>query len=940
MKSIAWRACVAAAALFLSLTPGLAAAGLGWRAQSGDDLRRASPAFDGSAWLAVSLPATWVDLGYRGLDGTVWFRRDAPLDAADSLAASQGRLALLVGSSAWGGYQVYAGGRLIGSSGSWPGRLTFPHAEVFPIPRGAVGKGDRLVLALRVRRIAWIADRSPDAGPVGEVLEFGDQTALRDRAAVAWDRDLGAELPLLVLALLFLAAAPYHLMIFWQRREQTGHLWFGLLSFCFSINTLASTYWIYEWTPRYDVAVRISDLTGHVAAALGLQFLWVFFVLPVSRWLRAYQLSHLALALFIGLCPDVRLVVASQTARGLWLVPLLVTAVVVVGREIRRRDVEALAMALGGLVLVAAEAVTLAPQILPLPWRDTIPVSPFGFGAVLMTIGFSLSSRFQRVHGDLDRLRLNLEEKVRERTKLLQEATEGALAASRAKSEFLANMSHEIRTPLNGVLGMALLLQETPLTPAQKSYLETLQKSGAALLALIDDILDFSKMEAGKVEIEHAPFALAAAVDESLEIISPLAVAQGVALCHEIAPGTPAALVGDAARVRQVLVNLLGNAVKFTPQGEVRLALSARPRDDERWEAHFAISDTGIGIAAEDLERLFVAFQQLEGSFTRRQRGTGLGLVISQRLVELMGGRIWAESTLGAGSTFHFTVVGETAPLPATTAAAFRQEGDELAQRHPLRILVAEDHPVNQQVILGLLRHLGYQPDLAADGQEVLDALARQPYDVVLMDVQMPGMDGLEATRRLREEHPANRQPRILAMTAHAMAGDRERCLAAGMDGYLSKPVQIADLAAALAAGNGTAQRESTGSGSGSGDWGAPLLDPLQMDLLRNLAVESRKDLLETLVETFRASSRNDLATVRRCAEEGRWSEAGQAAHHLKGSSATLGAARVAAVCAAIVERTRTTARTEEIESLLRRLGKELERALDALDGVAREARG
>jgi CheY-like chemotaxis protein len=271
-------------------------------------------------------------------------------------------------------------------------------------------------------------------------------------------------------------------------------------------------------------------------------------------------------------------------------------------------------------------------------------------------------------------------------------------------------------------------------------------------------------------------------------------------------------------------------------------------------------------------------------------------------------------------------------------AAAFRQDGGELAQRHPLRILVAEDHPVNQQVILGLLRHLGYQPDLAGDGQEVLDALARQPYDVVLMDIQMPEMDGLEATRRLREELPAERQPRVLAMTAHAMAGDRERCLAAGMDGYLSKPVQIADLAAALAAGNDTARRESTSS-SGTGEWTAPLLDPLQVDLLRNLAVESRKDLLDTLVATFRESSRNDFATARRCAEEGRWTEVGLSAHHLKGSSATLGAARVAAVCAAIVERARTSSRTNEIESLLRRLGRELERALDALDAVAREGR-
>jgi len=781
----------------LALCPA-AAAGEPWKTQRGDDPRWASPGLDDSAWRTVSLPATWKESGFDGFDGMVWFRRAIPLDAEARLAADRGRLAILFGPSGYGGYQMYAGGRLLGSSRGWAGRLTFPFAEVFSIPREVVGEDGRVLLALRVRRVGWASDERLDTGPVGDVVVLGSEPALRDRVEVAWDRNLMTELPLLLLALLFLAAVPYHLLLYWRRRQQTGHLWFGLLALCFSINTIASSYWMYQLTDRYDVAVRISDLTGHLAAVFALQFLWTFFSRPISRLLRAYQLSHGALALFVGLWPDTRLVVASQSLRSLWLAPLLLLAIALIVHEVWRGDVEARTIALGGLVLVAAETVELTRQILPLSWISLVALPPFGFAAVLVAMGASLSTRFRRVHDELDRLRLTLEDQVRERTAALREAREEALSASRAKSEFLANMSHEIRTPMNGVIGMTTLLQETPLTTVQKGYLETIRASGEALLALINDILDFSNMESGRAEIDHAPFELAAVVDESLQIIAPLAARQGLALSHSIAPGTPEALIGDAARIRQVLVNLLGNAVKFTPRGAVRLAVSARLVADGRWEAHFAVTDTGIGISPEDLSRLFVAFHQLEGSLARRHGGTGLGLAISKRLAELMGGAIWAESTAGRGSTFHFTVAGEVAPAPLRSPAAAPGTDQDLALRRPLSILLAEDHPVNQRVMLVLLAHLGYRADLARNGREVFDALARQPYDVILMDVQMPEIDGLEATRRIRRELPADRQPRILALTAHVMAGDRERCLEAGMDGYLSKPLQLADLAAAL----------------------------------------------------------------------------------------------------------------------------------------------
>ncbi|HEY4590535.1 MAG TPA: ATP-binding protein, partial [Thermoanaerobaculia bacterium] len=788
-----------------------------------------------------------------------------------------------------GGYQAFANGRLLGSSRGWSLELPYAFPKVFRVPADAVGTTGELSLALRVRRVGWQSDADPEAGAVSDTLELGDRQALRDRIAVAWDRTLLSDLPFLLLAVLFMPAAVYHVLLYVRRRQEAEYLWFGLLAFGFAANTFASSYWIYQLTDRYDLVVRLSDLSGHAAAMAAIQFLWTFFARPISRPLRAYQLSHGALALFVGLCPDARLVVASQTFRDLWLLPLLVMAAVLIIREAWRKNVEARLFAVGGLALVATTGVQLARQIFPGLWQSPVPLPAFGFAAVLGAMGYSLSSRFRRVHDELDRLRLTLEEEVRERTADLQAAKEEALAASRAKSELLANMSHEIRTPMNCVIGTTHLLLETPLSPAQRDHVETVRASGEALLVLINDILDFSKMESGRMVIERAPFSPREVIDECLGIVAPLAAQKGIALSSgpgENGDGMPEALVGNVARTRQVLVNLLGNAVKFTPRGEVRVELSVRPLDDGRFEAHFAVSDTGIGIPAEELDRLFVAFSQLDGSPARQQGGTGLGLAISRRLVELMGGRIWVESAVGQGSTFHFTIPGEAAPPPPRRPAAVSSRLDPgLARRHPLRILLAEDHLVSRQMTAGLLAHLGYQADLASHGREVLEALESRRYDVILMDVQMPEMDGLEVTRRIRRELAPDRQPKIIALTAHAMAGDRERCLEAGMDGYLSKPVEIAALEAALVA----ACPEP--------------LDGAALDQIRTLRDGER--LVDTLIQTFLATSAADLAAVRQGMEETRWPEVRAAAHRLAGSSTALGAVQVTAACRAIEERLR-----------------------------------
>jgi CheY-like chemotaxis protein/two-component sensor histidine kinase len=442
-------------------------------------------------------------------------------------------------------------------------------------------------------------------------------------------------------------------------------------------------------------------------------------------------------------------------------------------------------------------------------------------------------------------------------------------------------------------LGMTQLLSTTQLTTEQQKYVTTAQISGEMLLSTIDDILDFSKIESGKLDLEERPVEIQVLLQDIAALLSPKATAKNLTLTHHLAANVPDRIVSDVTRLRQILLNLVNNAIKFTATGGVTIACEATPTPDDDYELHFSVRDTGIGIAAEDIDRLFQPFTQANISTTREYGGTGLGLVICRRLIEMMQGKIWIESELGRGATFHFTIraaaIDLHPPQPIIAATSQPLATDRtLGETLPLKILIAEDNQINQELALAMFARLGYTPEIVVNGLEAIAAVRSKAYDLLFLDLHMPKMDGIETTKYLVREwenfgltYP---RPKIIAMTANAMQGDREVCLDAGMDDYISKPIFMDVLEQTVC------------------KWGSSLHSETSIATIDRSALDRLQEISPTLLDRLIPLFLNEeapklLNTIGMSLMAGDTAQICDAAHTLKGTSSALGAVKLAQLC-------------------------------------------
>ncbi|MBX7223252.1 MAG: response regulator [Blastocatellia bacterium] len=804
-----------------------------WKYCPGDDMAWARPDFNDQRWQSVNLDRAWGRTEYSRFMNSHWYRLEVQLPWNGTETARHGALGIAIGNVLYSSYEVYAGGEPIGRHGTYSALRSLDPAQprTFLIPERAIAPDGRLVLAVRMWRDPYFARIATEFGtdPQPPCL-IGFYEHLRDRQNLDIQNELFRDLPRLILAVVFLMVGAYHLQLYRRRRELKEYLWFGLLT----VGATTNIFFLSNW-PDAFVSPNLSYAIGmgaiHWTCVLWFQFVWVLFRRPWGALVRTYQYFQFGLGL-VTLCAPVLVVSTLGVAAQLSLVPVLYLWLFVIPKEAFKGDPEARTICIGILCLAGIRFYQFL-VLLGLT-RNLGNIAHWGFLGLILSVAFSLSNRFSRVYQELDTLNQDLEEKVKSRTAQLDAtieqlrfsekeallAQEAAIEANRAKSMFLAKMSHELRTPLNAIIGFVQLMRRNrSLDGESLNNLNIIARSGEHLLGLINDILSISKIEAGQTQLNEAPFDVRKLLEEIEQTYRLRAEGKGLQLLTTFLSGFPPCVKGDEGKLRQILINIVGNALKFTEKGKVEVRVERRMQTTV-----FEIEDTGPGIAREELPKLFEIFGQTSTG-TKTREGTGLGLAISRSFAQLMGGDITVSSEVGKGTTFRIVLpLPETVPVEAATLP--RHVIGLASDQRPVRMLVTDDVEENRLLLQKLLEAVGFETRLATNGAEAVQIWQNWHPDLIWMDIRMPVMDGMEAARRIRElekqgsgcqtkeaepsspniahgnkglkpeagtlsPEPWTLNPVvIIALTASAFEHDREVILGAGCDDVVTKPFQ------------------------------------------------------------------------------------------------------------------------------------------------------